>query len=296
MKKWIKTLFAVMIAALTLFGAAACGAKVETPQFIKEYICGDDHVYGTGEVERWATCIREGRVKYTCQECGHEKIETLVRTKHTPYTVPAREATCGQTGYTEHTACAVCGTVLDGKETIAKTPCQHEEDYYAGMGIYACPYCQDERAEYQETLMTVYQFNQNPISETRAWYRVYLPKSDSQVTITFKSKDLDRPFGNHEINEIYEMKFVFNADTFAEKYIILGDGTEPNAWCDITHEIGPDYIDLCFGERFFELYHEDCLGDCGFRLSPDLVKVTDLTVSGGAKIVMLQGVEVGQRP
>ena len=173
-KRWLKMALAVVMAAITLLGIVGC-KKVETPQFIKEYLCVE-HTYGPGEVERWASCIREGRVKHTCTECGHEKFETLTKVNHTPYTVPAREATCAQTGYNEHTACAVCGTVMNNsKTTIAKIPCNHENDYYKGMGVYTCPLCGDDRMEHQEAVIS----GERNVWE-EGWYRLYLPKEESE--------------------------------------------------------------------------------------------------------------------
>lgn len=300
MKKIMKRIMAFALAALTLLGVTACG-KVEMPQGIKEYLCVE-HTYGVGEVERWATCIREGRVKHTCTECGHEKYETLTKVSHTPYTVPARDATCAQTGYTEHTACAVCGTVISGKTTTPKTTCDHTNDFYAGMGVYECGLCGDERMQYKETVMSSsFDFYQNPISSTNAWYRFYLPNENSVASISFESRQNSVPFGNYEINEIYTMTIEFSFEFFETygNYIRLGNGATLSWWCDAEFEYGADYIDVCLGDIDFELYHEgDCDGDsvCWFTLSKDKAKVTNVSVSGDAKIVLLQGVSESQRP
>ena len=300
-KRWLKMALAVLMAAITLLGIVGCG-KVEMPQGIKEYLCVE-HTYGPGEVERWATCIREGRVKHTCTECGHEKYETLTKVNHTPYTVPAREATCAQTGYTEHTACAVCGTVISGKQTTPKTTCLHADDYYVGMGVYACPLCKDERMEYQESIISDSSyFYQKPINEENAWYRFYIPKEGATASISFRNRADGIPMGNMEINEIYSLTigFDFSYSTRQDYYITIGDPSgEYYYWCDVAMEIGADYIDVCLGEIIFELYHNgDCGGDevCWFTLSEDKAKVVDVSVSGGAKIVLLQGLKEADRP
>ena len=304
MKRIFKIALSVLLSALTLFGATACG-KVETPQFIKEYLCVE-HTYGPGEVERWATCLREGKVKHTCTECGHVKFEVLEKSNHTPYAVPAREATCAQTGYNEHTACAVCGVVMNNsKTTLAKIPCSHENDFYAGMGIYECGLCGDERMQYREYVMSdSSDFYKKEISANNAWYRFYLPKEGAKASIKFVNRADRVPFGNCEINEIYSLTMCFDFAFLKEQdsYIALGNGQEQgicNYWCDTEIEFGPDYVDICFGESSFELYHEDCSGganDCWFKLSSDIAKVENVSVEGGAKIVLLEGVTSSQRP
>ena len=55
------------------------------------------------------TCWMEGYTVYVCSVCGDEKEEFLDKIPHEIVTFPAREATCSQIGWNEHTGCANCG-------------------------------------------------------------------------------------------------------------------------------------------------------------------------------------------
>lgn len=288
-KRWLKMALAVLMAAITLLGIVGCG-KVEMPQGIKEYLCVE-HTYGPGEVERWATCIREGRVKHTCTECGHEKYETLTKVNHTPYTVPAREATCAQTGYTEHTACAVCGTVISGKQTTPKTTCLHADDYYVGMGVYACPLCKDERMEHQESTVTVTNFVFD------GWYRFYLPKETSKAWISFEAKDPNVPIGSIGINEFYALSIGFDfSDLTAVSGYIGSTADSMNFNSDARIEGGADYLDIYLGDGFYEMYHDDESENGEITLTSATANVTKVVMEGGAKLVRLQGVGANETP
>lgn len=306
MKKLMKRIMAFALAALTLLGVTACG-KVEMPQGIKEYLCVE-HTYGAGEVERWATCIREGRVKHTCTECGHEKFETLTKVSHTPYTVPAREATCALTGYTEHTACAVCGTVISGKTTTPKTTCDHTNDFYAGMGVYECGLCGDERMLYGEQTATTEDFSMS------AWYRCYLPNSDSRLEITFYSDSRRKtPFGN--IVEpsgdipVYKFTLIISYGSQGPKFnvILFGGGESYNAVMSFNSEWlsgGHDYVELIFNHNFslegqteapYDLFCDVAFNNVG-SFGDGVSKVMAIESENGAKLVRLEGVNTGEYP
>lgn len=278
MKRIFKIAIAILLSALTLFGASACG-KVETPQFIKEYLCVE-HTYGPGEVERWATCLREGKVKHTCTECGHEKFEILTKVNHTPYTVPAREATCAQSGYSEHTACAVCGQVIGEVERFEKLPCIDFSTYeYTGMGVYTCQICGDSGTEYTEAAIS------GKCSVwTESWYRVYLPTEESEAALRFykpynvQGESIGYYLMNGFEHDLIDVTLRFSMP--GDKYV-LGGGV------DMTFgENGPDYIQffLALGEYTGDAEGIDVIS---FTLTDDLW--LDVTLTGGAKLVRLVG-------
>ena len=277
MKRLIKRIMAFALTALTLFGTVACG-KVEMPQGVKEYLCVE-HTYGEGEVERWSTCIREGRIKHTCTECGNVKYVELARSAHTPYTVPARAATCALSGYTEHTACAICQTVISGKETIPKTPCDHTNDFYAGMGIYECGLCHSERMEYQEESITGKHNRIEP-----CWYRVYLPNENSKVTLEFFGAS-NQPIGEYTdtsglVHDLFRVTFTF--DTKSDVYV-LGGGV------DMTWgHMGADYIQFFLDKCEYTGEPNSATDISWFTLDFSLVFDYSVTLEGGAKFVKLQ--------
>lgn len=78
-----------------------------------------DHSYDDGKVIKDSTCIKEGEIKYTCTECGNEKIESLPLAEHSPEKVEAVNATCEKSGQTEGSRCAICKKVLSGCESVA---------------------------------------------------------------------------------------------------------------------------------------------------------------------------------
>ena len=78
-----------------------------------------------------ATCTEDGQIAYwICSECGSifsdaegeneiQLSETIVEaTGHSEEIIPAKEATCTESGLTEGKRCAVCGVILVAQETI----------------------------------------------------------------------------------------------------------------------------------------------------------------------------------
>lgn len=278
MNKIFKIAIAILLSALTLFGAAACG-KVEAPQAIKEFLCVE-HKYGVGEVERWPTCLREGKVKHTCTECGNVKFEVLEKSNHTPYTVPAREATCAQSGYSEHTACAVCGQVIGKVERFEKLPCIDFSTYeYTGMGFYTCKICGDSSTEYTEAAIS------GKCSVwTESWYRVYLPTEESEAALRFY-----KPYNVQGENIGYYEQNGFTHDLIdvTLRFSMPGDKYVMGGGVDMTFgENGPDYIQffLALGEYTGDAEGIDVIS---FTLTDDLW--LDVTLTGGAKLVRLVG-------
>ena len=76
------------------------------------------HAYDNGVVTKEATCTEAGVMTYTCtnEGCGHKKPETIAKKAHTEVEIPAKAATCTESGLTAGKKCSVCGTV-----TVAQT-------------------------------------------------------------------------------------------------------------------------------------------------------------------------------
>ena len=89
-------------------------AAVFTPEDTQNYntvkaqltLTVGEHTGGT------ATCTE----KAVCSACGEEYGELAA---HTPETVPAKAATCTQTGLTEGSKCSVCDTILTAQSVIS---------------------------------------------------------------------------------------------------------------------------------------------------------------------------------
>ncbi len=182
-KKWMKRAVALTLTVLMAFGLSAC-EKVETPSFIKEYLCVE-HTYGEGEVTRWATCAREGRVKYVCTECGHAKYESIYTVDHTPYTVEAKAPTCAEEGYTEHTACGVCGKALEGKEMIARLSCDKANQTYASLGLWDCSICKRKTTLWPETVLS----SSSTSFSFGLWHRCYYKLKNSSGALIFRANN-----------------------------------------------------------------------------------------------------------
>ena len=288
-RKWIRRVAALCITALMLFGAVGCG-KVETPSFIKEYLCVE-HTYGEGQVTRWATCAREGRVKYECTECGHVKYEALVSTAHTPYTVPMKMPTCAEFGHQDYKACAVCGKAL---EAIVRIPnrreeCKAENEYYAGVGVYKCALCGKSKTEYSGfELKNTNDGLQN--FELGAGYRFYLPNEDSVALITFTwAGEYGGYFGDCGINEIREFSIGFK--NYIRASVWFGDFGYQS---DLSMKSAFDYVDVWIEDSIIS---SNGTGDeptaYNISLSSENINVrrgVKITLKGGAKIVRLDGV------
>ena len=293
LKKWIKVMFSFLMVVMIAFGVTACG-KVETPSFIKKYLCVE-HTYDAGQVTRWATCARDGRVKYECTECGHLKYESLVSTEHTPYTVPMKMPTCAGSGYREYKACAVCGKAL---ETIVRIPnsreeCKAENEYYAGVGVYKCLLCGKSKTEYSSfELKNTTDGLQN--FELNAGYRFYLPNEDSVALIKFTwAGEYGGYFGERgpsgNKNEIYEFSIGFNGKTQASVWF-----GNIGYQSDLSMKSNFDYVDVWIDEaRINGSATYNNTDTLELTLSSEDINVrryVKITLKGGAKIVRLDGV------
>ena len=76
------------------------------------------HDWDNGVVTTPATCTEDGVKTYTCTRCKTTRTEPIAKTEHTPVVVPAKAATCTETGLTEGSKCQRCGKILTAQETI----------------------------------------------------------------------------------------------------------------------------------------------------------------------------------
>lgn len=76
------------------------------------------HTYGQWKVVRAATCTASGLQTKSCKNCGDEVEQILPAAGHTVKDVPAKKATCTQTGLTAGQVCAVCRLVLTEQQTV----------------------------------------------------------------------------------------------------------------------------------------------------------------------------------
>ena len=100
-----KKSFGVIIGAVVGL-LAVVGAAFGITTAVKQASC--EHVWSDGEIKVEATCDKEGKIVYKCEECGKretEKIETLA---HTWKFVEAKAPTCTEKGHTEYTYCEAC--------------------------------------------------------------------------------------------------------------------------------------------------------------------------------------------
>ena len=93
-----------------------------------EYTVGEHKPVGTVTAP---TCTEGGYTTYTCETCGDtytaDEVDAL---GHTEETLPAKAATCKETGLTEGKVCDVCDEVLVAQTETPKLP--HTEKVVAG--------------------------------------------------------------------------------------------------------------------------------------------------------------------
>ena len=97
------------------------------------------HSY-TGEITTPATCTENGVKTFTCS-CGDSYTES-VPAAHTEETLPAKDATCTETGLTEGKKCSVCNEVLTAQEVVPATGHATEVEYWTySNNLYLVPVC-----------------------------------------------------------------------------------------------------------------------------------------------------------
>ena len=282
-----------MLAVTTLLATVAC-KTTNGKTWLDRYLC-IQHEYGEGVVKSESTCLREGVIVYACKNCGEEKTEKVIKKSHTPYTVAAKESTCGTSGYTQHTACAVCGTVIEGKELRPKLQCTHENDVYYSMGTFVCSICGDERMEYQEYPLQARYFQLGAI------YRFYLPAEGSEALITFRRTDAEQEASWGEIKTKEGAYVPVASFSIGFKRIggeVLGPiwyGGSGLYYVDVTMREGIDYVDIYIGAetmKGFRAGNED--EEIEITLQKDKLDLSErgfaIATTNGAKIVRLDGV------
>ncbi len=109
MKKLLTTAIALAMVASFTLGVAACGGKDEggtdeghTHSFA--WVYNDD-----------ATCIEDGTETQhcSCGETGETRTKTGTKLGHDIQPLPAKEATCSESGYSAHNGCTRCGYTTD---------------------------------------------------------------------------------------------------------------------------------------------------------------------------------------
>lgn len=111
-----------------------------------ETIPKTDHKWDNGKVTTKPTCTEDGVKTYTCTRCKTTRTEPIAKTEHTPVVVPAKAATCTETGLTEGKECEVCHATLVEQEVtpalnhdwdngVVTTPATCTKD---GVRTYTC--------------------------------------------------------------------------------------------------------------------------------------------------------------
>ena len=159
--------------------SATCTAQGEETRECKK--CGKTeeretkvlgHDWDEGKVTTPATCTENGVKTYTCKRCKTTKTETVPKTEHTPVAVPAKAATCTETGLTEGSKCRTCGvTLVEQKETPMLGHDYQLKDHKdatcteAGYDYYECS--RDASHHYTETIAkTGHDYTEKVVSPT----------------------------------------------------------------------------------------------------------------------------------
>lgn len=72
-------------------------------------------------IEKEASCKEEGSGVYKCAVCSATKTQVIEKIEHIPAVLPEKAATCGNSGLTEGSYCAVCGEILVAQEVVPAT-------------------------------------------------------------------------------------------------------------------------------------------------------------------------------
>lgn len=106
------------------------------------------------EVTESATCTSTGVRTYKCT-CGARYTEIIQKKEHIVVKDAAKSATCTQTGKTEGSHCAVCGTVMKRQQTVPKTGHKWDAGKISvqatsttdGVKIFTCTSCGASKTE-----------------------------------------------------------------------------------------------------------------------------------------------------
>lgn len=292
MKRWMKAALAILLTATSVLGLFGC-KPVEQPQWLKEQLC-TEHVYGAGVVERESSCVREGRIRKACTKCGYEEVSAIPKKAHQTYVVPAREATCAQSGYAAHEVCIICNNDIGNFETTARLDCAHENDVYIGNGETQCPVCTDIRrpVEFAVDDPSDVKF------ETGYSFRFYMTSPESEAWIVFNLPRLRSPIGSPakwmytggitlpgETSErnLGEVKIGYSIAKGGYIAVVVDD-VEYITNVDATVSQGADYLEITLSERKYEKTRET-VDDLAlwFKLSES--RVDRIECTGGGYVV-----------
>lgn len=93
---------------------AVCGETLKT-----ESIPVTPHISGEWIIDKQPTCTESGSRHRVCTKCGETTdTEVLPAKGHTEVVIPAKDATCTETGLTFGTCCTVCSTVITAQQTV----------------------------------------------------------------------------------------------------------------------------------------------------------------------------------
>ena len=107
-----KSIWAIVGGIVGLLAVTAAAIGIATA--VRQNTC--KHVWNDGEVKVEATCEKEGKLVFKCEECGKYETEKIEKLAHTWKYVEAKMPTCTEDGHTEYTACELCGEYKNGVE------------------------------------------------------------------------------------------------------------------------------------------------------------------------------------
>ena len=107
-----------------------------------EIIIADGHIWGSGKIDKKATCTENGKIKYTCSHCKNTKTEYIPATGHdyTKWRVTSKPD-CVSDG-TRSRRCKKCS--VNSIERIPSTPNKHNWSRWQSVKNYAerdCKIC-----------------------------------------------------------------------------------------------------------------------------------------------------------
>ena len=114
----IENAFVVDLSGAANGGAEYIASKIISALTVKGHIT--DHVWE--EVSRTeGDCSNLVQIIEKCNICGEVRVLDGVYGTHTEVVLPAKDATCTETGLTEGKMCSICGEIFVPQEEIAKT-------------------------------------------------------------------------------------------------------------------------------------------------------------------------------